>query len=279
MDHELTTLDDSLKEELAEVKRTYSYLKAEVKKKYRELEKEKKRMEKEKTKKLRTSIPKSLRILVWNKNIGKEKGIGGCYVCNEEIDSKNFECGHIISVKDAGETHIDNLRPICSSCNKSMGTQNLHDFKKTYFPVKETMKIETKLNSTIEEYCRKLKYNEEQIKQDIDCPSTSRSRNQGCMDQFYGYQGGSALYVPQRFAPRELKLDDIYTDYRKWLSVSYPAEYSDKQFEGCYGLNETSEKVKVLITKRFGEPVNLAKMWDPSEMGKTVVGWKNIEII
>ena len=77
----------------------------------------------------RKTIPKPVRIQVWNKYIGEENGIGKCDVCENDIDSKNFDCGHIISVKDNGETNIDNLIPICSTCNKSMGTQNLNDFK------------------------------------------------------------------------------------------------------------------------------------------------------
>ena len=137
MDQELETLDVAMKNEIKIIKDKYSCLKADVKKKYKLQKKneqdEQKKKEKEQLKKIRKSIPKSLKILVWNKNIGKEKGIGGCYVCESEIDSKNFECGHIISVKDGGDTNLDNLLPICSSCNKSMGTQNLHEFKETYF--------------------------------------------------------------------------------------------------------------------------------------------------
>ena len=30
-----------------------------------------------------------------------------------------------------GPTEIDNLRSICGSCNKSMGTMNMENFKKT----------------------------------------------------------------------------------------------------------------------------------------------------
>ena len=70
--------------------------------------------------------------MVWDKYIGKEKGIGKCYSCSENIDSKNFEAGHIIPEAKGGPTNIDNLRPICSCCNKSMGTQNMDEFKETY---------------------------------------------------------------------------------------------------------------------------------------------------
>ena len=36
--------------------------------------------------------------------IVKECGIGKCHVCQKEIDSKDFECGHIQSVKEGGST-------------------------------------------------------------------------------------------------------------------------------------------------------------------------------
>ena len=80
----------------------------------------------------RTKIPKKLKNMIWDENIGKKFGVGKCYCCGEEIDSKNFEAGHIISVKNGGETILDNLKPICSCCNKSMGTENLEDFKQKY---------------------------------------------------------------------------------------------------------------------------------------------------
>lgn len=82
----------------------------------------------------RKSIPKSLRNKVWNTTIGRRRGVGPCFCCQGEIDSKTFECGHIIAVKDGGRNTLDNLKPICSSCNRSMGVQNLYRFKAIYFP-------------------------------------------------------------------------------------------------------------------------------------------------
>lgn len=81
----------------------------------------------------RKTIPKVLKDLVWDKNIGKDKGVGECYVCKQQIESKKFHCGHIISEKDGGETQLNNLKPICATCNLSMGTQNMEEFKKLYF--------------------------------------------------------------------------------------------------------------------------------------------------
>jgi len=77
-------------------------------------------------------IPKLLKNQSWDTYIGKEKGIGNCYCCSAEIDSKHFECGHVIPVSKGGPDTIDNLRPICSLCNKSMGTKNMDEFIKKY---------------------------------------------------------------------------------------------------------------------------------------------------
>jgi hypothetical protein len=79
----------------------------------------------------RVRIPRYLRLKVWNKR--NKKTTGKCFISNEHnIDIMDFECGHIISVFLNGKTTIDNLEPICSVCNKDMGTKNLLDYKKHY---------------------------------------------------------------------------------------------------------------------------------------------------
>jgi len=74
-------------------------------------------------------IKKPLRKFVWesynNKNLD-----GKCYVCDRDIDYDTFECGHIVSVFKGGTTTLNNLKPICSSCNKDMGIKNLEEYKK-----------------------------------------------------------------------------------------------------------------------------------------------------
>jgi 5-methylcytosine-specific restriction endonuclease McrA len=80
------------------------------------------------------NIPKALRIGVWNRWVGSKFGTSKCYVCNyHDIYATHYECGHVISRKNGGKDTIDNLRPICRSCNLSMSTQNLEIFKKKYF--------------------------------------------------------------------------------------------------------------------------------------------------
>jgi predicted GTPase len=85
----------------------------------------------------RTKLPKVVRDQTWNTYIGNEKSIGDCYVCGKDISIQYYECGHIISVKDGGSDTIDNLRPVCGKCNKSVGAQNMNDFKQKYFPVSD----------------------------------------------------------------------------------------------------------------------------------------------
>ena len=73
-------------------------------------------------------ISKTLKNKVWNTNIGQKYGTAPCYCCKEHIDSKTFEAGHIKSLSSGGETRLENLKPICSTCNKSMGKKHMHTF-------------------------------------------------------------------------------------------------------------------------------------------------------
>ena len=80
-----------------------------------------------KTKKI--NIPKALKIAVWNKYIGEEIGKTKCLCCNiTDITQLKFHTGHIISEINGGNINIDNLKPICESCNKSMGKKNMNEF-------------------------------------------------------------------------------------------------------------------------------------------------------
>jgi hypothetical protein len=82
-------------------------------------------------KKRKTKISKVMRIKVWNTHIGDHIGKTKCYCCEEiDITQSIFECGHIEAEANGGKTEVSNLKPICSTCNKSMGTKNLYEFKK-----------------------------------------------------------------------------------------------------------------------------------------------------
>jgi len=87
-------------------------------------------VEKEKKYKKET-IPKNVRDLCWYTWIGNNIASAKCVCCERiEIRMNNFECGHVIAESKGGTISVENLRPICSACNKSMGSENLADFKR-----------------------------------------------------------------------------------------------------------------------------------------------------
>lgn len=67
-------------------------------------------------------IPKALREQVWISYCGKKFEFK-CTVkwCETIMTPFTFEVGHNIPESKGGTIDINNLRPICSKCNKSMG--------------------------------------------------------------------------------------------------------------------------------------------------------------
>ena len=75
------------------------------------------------------SIPKNVRIIIWNNYIGEDIIKHKCLCCKKvTISNTNYEVGHVMSEKNGGTHEINNLRPICFSCNHSMGSENMIDF-------------------------------------------------------------------------------------------------------------------------------------------------------
>jgi 5-methylcytosine-specific restriction endonuclease McrA len=83
--------------------------------------------------KKKLKIPSKVRGDVWNTYIGAQMAQHRCICCKKvTIKQTEFEVGHVISEKNGGTLEINNLRPICSVCNKSMGCMNMVEFVKTY---------------------------------------------------------------------------------------------------------------------------------------------------
>lgn len=83
--------------------------------------------------KFKKPITKTLRNKVWKKYYENEETINcPIKICKNLINNNvnnGWECGHITSEKNGGETIIDNLRPICQECNKKMGSKNWFDYE------------------------------------------------------------------------------------------------------------------------------------------------------
>ena len=76
------------------------------------------------------SIPQKLRLEVWKK-YNKEIE-GKCYICKGVICIDNFHCGHDTPESKGGQTILSNLKPLCSGCNLSMGTQTIEEMMRFF---------------------------------------------------------------------------------------------------------------------------------------------------
>lgn len=76
-------------------------------------------------------IDKNLRQLIWSKWIGEDVARYKCLCCKSRYISQfDFECGHVEAVAKGGDDSVDNIRPICKSCNNGMKTMNMMDYIK-----------------------------------------------------------------------------------------------------------------------------------------------------
>lgn len=74
-------------------------------------------------------LTQSLRFACWNKYIGQDIAKAKCFCCNTiDIWQQQFEAGHVKARNKGGKNNIENLRPICSKCNREMGDSNMFDF-------------------------------------------------------------------------------------------------------------------------------------------------------
>jgi 5-methylcytosine-specific restriction endonuclease McrA len=72
---------------------------------------------------MKKSIPGALREQVWLLYCGDKNFKHKCLVtwCENTMNPFSFEVGHNIPESKGGTLDINNLRPICPKCNRSMG--------------------------------------------------------------------------------------------------------------------------------------------------------------
>lgn len=81
--------------------------------------------------KKRKQIPTKIRQLTWRKYIGDSMN-GNCWCCAGVITFEQWHAGHVVPASKGGPDKVDNLRPLCSSCNLSMGNSHMGDFIRRY---------------------------------------------------------------------------------------------------------------------------------------------------
>jgi 5-methylcytosine-specific restriction endonuclease McrA len=79
---------------------------------------------------MKRKIPAAIRQQVWLTYCGK-KFEHRCSVqwCTNMLTPFTFEVGHNVPESKGGSSELDNLKPLCSNCNKSMGnTYTIDEF-------------------------------------------------------------------------------------------------------------------------------------------------------
>jgi hypothetical protein len=76
-------------------------------------------------------VPKTIRNQVWRKYCGDSLD-SKCFCCDQSLSYECWEAGHVTSEANGGHTTVENLRPICLSCNRSMGKIHMFEFMKRH---------------------------------------------------------------------------------------------------------------------------------------------------
>ena len=76
--------------------------------------------------KRKAKIHAALREQVWLRYAGPNfQAKCATHWCQNPINCFNFQCGHIQAESLGGPTVLENLTPLCSRCNQSMGTMHM----------------------------------------------------------------------------------------------------------------------------------------------------------
>jgi 5-methylcytosine-specific restriction endonuclease McrA len=78
-------------------------------------------------------FPSNFKLVVWGNYNGNCLD-GECWLCGEDLNFTDCECGHIISKYDGGKTKISNLIPLHRKCNSDIFTMSARKYQKLYYP-------------------------------------------------------------------------------------------------------------------------------------------------
>ena len=76
----------------------------------------------------RVPIPRRIRLMAFG-NSSNRCMDWMCFCCGVAIKIEGeWECGHVISHSHGGKNVSGNMRPLCRSCNRSMGSINMYEY-------------------------------------------------------------------------------------------------------------------------------------------------------
>jgi len=75
----------------------------------------------------RKNIPQKIRQMTWRQYIGSSMD-GKCWSCGNPITFENWHAGHVKPHCEGGPDTVENLRPLCPTCNFSMGRKHMANY-------------------------------------------------------------------------------------------------------------------------------------------------------
>jgi hypothetical protein len=76
----------------------------------------------------REAIVRVVRQTVWNAHFGVKAEHGSCFVCHSRIRQDDFAIGHYEDGVTGGKAQVNNMRPICQSCDRVLGKTSIVDY-------------------------------------------------------------------------------------------------------------------------------------------------------
>lgn len=173
----------------------------------------------------RKCLPKNRRIEVWEIYIGRNQSLHLCLICNiveMQQGRSEWHAAHVIPYSNGGGSDVDNLRPICSGCNLSMGDSNMIDYCKEYYPysLNNIMNVTPQTGNDqkpIQQICSdsKLIINiEPQINNNLNFkhPTTMTDKCKYCNKNF-STKGNLKKHILQATFCKKLRNEEIIPDF------------------------------------------------------------------
>ena len=181
---------------------------------------------------VKQNIPKKIKIDSWDKWIGEEFGVYNCLCCNRtKIKQTTFHGGHFKSEKNGGKISVNNIIPICSGCNSSMGSKNMDNYLELFEPERYQFLLRTPPKWFI--YTTKPKHkNNSNSSTNIKLKYTcwKNTLNGIIHNKYYEHNlRGKTYYISDdkyRYIYNKLKNNKVGKEIGKYSDKGYPIYYN-----------------------------------------------------
>ena len=196
------------------------------------------------------AIPRALKNRVWCNYFGElpnEK----CQCCGSPtITYFNHVCGHIKSTSTGGKTELNNLKPICSTCNSSMGSMDMDKYMKENGFLNYHSKERSYLHNDCDDTTKEKKYKSKKTYK-------SKKEKEGCLD---GYKRNQIYFLCRIMnvvhcgKKKEVLIENMMNKYdmneiEKYINTEKKYMYEKTKKNSCYKCNFCVDGDKIVCDK------------------------------